>query len=250
MPTSSRETATIDVPRAYDELIHQSKEQALLGSCSALLSWDEQTYLPQDGAGHRSGQMALLAGLHHERATDPKIGELLEMLEGSDWPVQVDSVPAINIRELRRTYDRRVRLPRTLVEELARITSLAQAEWVAARSASDFGRFRPWLERIIQLKREEAACLARVAPATTTQVPGTPAPAGAAEGSRSSLESAYDPLLDEYEPGANSADLAVLFRALERELLPLVALITEAARRKAADMSGRGLRPISVATLC
>ena len=65
----------------------------------------------------------------------------------------------MNVRELRRSYDRRVRLPRTLVEELARTTSLAQPEWVAARSASDFARFRPWLEKIIQLKRQESACL-------------------------------------------------------------------------------------------
>jgi carboxypeptidase Taq len=228
----------MDVPQAYDELIGRSKEQALLGSCSALLSWDEQTYLPERGAAHRSGQMALLAGLHHERATDPRIGELLEFLEGSDRPLAAGSVTAVNIRELRRAYDRRVRLPRALVEELARITSLAQAEWVVARSASDFGRFRPWLERIIQLKREEAACLARVSRTTGNQLPGDSASAGSAEDCPSSLESAYDPLLDEYEPGANSADLAVVFQALERELVPLVAAITEAARRRAAETAG------------
>ena len=67
---------------------------------------------------------------------------------------------------MRRSYDRRVRLPRSLVEELARTTSLAQPEWVAARAASDFARFRPWLEKIIQLKREESACLARSRPTT------------------------------------------------------------------------------------
>jgi carboxypeptidase Taq len=227
----------MDVQRAYDELIRRAQEQALLGSCSAILNWDEQTYLPAGGAGHRSGQMALLAGLQHERATDPKIGELLEIVEHADRPFVADSVPAVNIRELRRTYDRQVRLPRALVEELARFTSLAQSEWVVARSASDFGRFRPWLERIIQLKREEAACLAKVGPASGTPDPDGQGPASPSGGSYSSLESVYDPLLDEYEPGANSSDLALVFRALERELVPLVATITEAARRKAADKS-------------
>ena len=104
--------------------------------------------------------MALLAGLHHERATDPRIGDLLATVEGSSLVGDPDSAEAVNVRELRRAYDRRVRLPRTLVEELARTTSMAQSEWVAARAASDFGRFRPWLEKIIQLKREESACLA------------------------------------------------------------------------------------------
>ena len=115
--------------------------------------------MPTGGAEHRSAQMGLLAGLHHERATDPRIGELLAIVESSDLIAEPGSPAAVNVREMRRSYDRRVRLPRTLVEELARTTSLAQPEWVAARSASDFGRFRPWLEKIIQLKRHESACL-------------------------------------------------------------------------------------------
>ena len=75
------------------------------------------------------------------------------IVETSDLIADPGSPAAVNMREIRRSYDRRVRLPRTLVEELARTTSLAQPEWVAARAASDFGRFRPWLEKIIQLKR-------------------------------------------------------------------------------------------------
>ena len=64
-----------------------------------------------------------------------------------------------------------MQLPRTLVEELARTTSLAQPEWVAARSGREFARFRPWLEKIIQLKREESGCLGS-RPATDRQPAG------------------------------------------------------------------------------
>jgi carboxypeptidase Taq len=191
--------------------------------------------MPSGGAGHRGGQMALLAGLYHERATEPKIGELLATVEGSPVVAEADSAAAVNVRELRRNYDRRIRLPRALVEELARTTSLAQPEWVAARTSSDFGRFRPWLEKIVQLKRDEAACVA-AAPSVGRESPGrqTPAEAMVVSGS-DGTGSVYDPLLDEYEPGATSADLALLFQALERELVPLVANITEAAQRKAAE---------------
>ena len=210
-------SVTIEPREAYDELIRRSRELATLASCSAVLGWDEQTYMPTGGAAHRGNQMAILAGLHHERATDPRIGELLAIVEGSALAAGQDSVEAANIRELRRSYDRRVRLPKALVEELARTTSMAQSEWVPARAASDFPRFRPWLEKIVQLKREESACLAGLAPA---------------DGAAGSAASAYDPLLDEYEPGARSADLAVLFDALRRELTPLVAAIGDAAARK------------------
>ncbi len=110
----------MDSQEAYDALIRRAREQSILGSCSALLSWDEQTYMPTGGAVHRGDQVALIAGLQHERATDPRVGELLAELEGSGLLMSVDSVEAVNIREIRRRYNRQVRLPRSLVEELAR----------------------------------------------------------------------------------------------------------------------------------
>jgi carboxypeptidase Taq len=222
----------MDAPKAYAELICRAREQALLGSCSALLGWDEQTVMPTGGAEHRSGQMGLLAGIYHERATDPKVGELLAMIEGSDLIAEPRSAAAVNVREIRRSYDRRVRLPRTLVEELARTTSLAQPEWVSARSARDFARFRPWLEKIIQLKRQESTCLGGQL-ARDNQEPGQSQPARSAvrAGSSAGL-SIYDPLLDDYEPGATTEQLAVVFQALRRELVPLAAKIAESSLKR------------------
>ena len=190
---------------AYEELAKSSRERALLGSCAALLGWDEQTYLPRGGAEYRGDQMALLAGMIHERATAPRIGELLAEAEGSSLVVDPEAPEAADIREWRRGFDRVAKLPRTLVEEMARVTSLAQQHWGDARKASDFARFRPWLATIIDLKRQEAACLA-------------------------SGGELYDALLDEYEPGAKAAELAPLFEALRVELVPLVASIAGSSR--------------------
>ncbi|MGO9465091.1 MAG: carboxypeptidase M32 [Isosphaeraceae bacterium] len=235
----------MDPQPAYDELMRRSRELATLGSCSALLGWDEQTYMPSGAAIHRGSQMALLAGLHHERATDPRIGDLLALVEGSSLVTDPESGAAVNIRELRRSYDRRVRLPKTLVEELARTTSLAQGEWVTARSANDFGRFRPWLEKIFQLKRAESACLQGGLELTPTgDAPGWKPPAAAATSATDPAAagqvvpvSVYDPLIDEYEPGARSAQLAVLFQELRRELVPMVSAITAGIRHRAARHS-------------
>jgi carboxypeptidase Taq len=198
----------MDAHAAYDELIRRSREESLLASCSELLSWDEQTYLPRGGTEHRGNQMALLAGLHHEKATDPRIGELLDVLEASDLVRDPESPVAVNVRERRRTYRRLTKLPRALVEELARVTSIAQQEWVAARKDSDFSRFRPWLETIVARKREVAECLR--------------------DGNGGPL---YDALLDEYEPGAKSQEIARLFEALRRDLVPLVAAIAGSPTR-------------------
>jgi carboxypeptidase Taq len=200
---------------AYAELIKLSSEASALASCSALLGWDEQTYMPHGGAGHRARQMAALAGLLHEKVTHPRIGELLGELEASDLTADPESAPAVNVRELRRSFDRLSCLPRRLVEELARVTSIGQQEWAEARRLKDFGVLRPTLETVFGLKRDEAACL---------RIGDCP----------------YDSLLDEYEPGARSDDLVGLFGALREELVSMVTRILGAGRRPASSVLTRG----------
>jgi carboxypeptidase Taq len=203
-----RETA------AYQELIRRTREEALLASCAELLGWDEETYMPRGGVSNRANQMALLAGLLHDKSTEPRIGELLHELEGSPLVHDPESPAAVNVREIRRVYDRRTRLPRLLVEELARTTSLAQQEWVVARQNADFARLRPWLDKIVALKRSEAEAFGYE-------------------------DVAYDALLDEYEPGARSRRIARLFEALRRDLVPLVAALAGAPRRPDAAVLRR-----------
>src|SRR6476660_6794304 len=100
---------------AYAELIRRSKEAAVLGSCGALLGWDERTYMPHGGSVFRGDQMALVARLTHEMTTDPNVGECLATVEGSTLVAYPESPAAINTREIRRTYDRAVKLPKELV---------------------------------------------------------------------------------------------------------------------------------------
>src|SRR5438132_14107013 len=98
--------------QAYAELIRRIKEHSLLGSCAGVLGWDERTYMPHKGSAHRAEQMALLARMTHEMLTAPEIGRLLGEVEGSALVRQKDSVPAVNVREARRCYDRAVKLPK------------------------------------------------------------------------------------------------------------------------------------------
>lgn len=190
---------------AYDELMRRAWEEALLTSCDALLEWDEETYMPPGGVENRSEQRALLAGLLHERGTDPRVGELLAELEGSDLLADRWSPMSVNVRQLRREYDRYVRLPRRLVEEVARTTALAQRAWVNARAEARFQGFGPWLDKIVELKRAEAECVG---------YSGEP----------------YDALIEDHEPGMDSRIVAGLFDALRRELVPLAAQISETGR--------------------
>lgn len=189
--------------QAYAELIRLAREETLLASCSDLLEWDEETYMPRGGVEHRAEQMALLAGMLHERGSDPRFGELLEAVEGSALVADPEGVAAVNVRELRREYDRERRLPKALVEEGARVATRAAQAWADAREAADFRPFGPWLDRVVALAREEAEAVG---------YPAVP----------------YDALLDDYEPGVTTAEVAALFAELRRELVPMVDALRDA----------------------
>ena len=197
------------------ELSQLLRHVALLGSCSNVLGWDEQTYMPKGGALFRSDQLGLLAGLTHEAATSPRLGELLGELESDPSLGAPDSDRVVNVREARRSFDRSTKLPRRLVEELSRTTTLAQQAWVQARDDSDFASFLPWLDKLVRLKREEAQAIG--------YGDGVP----------------YDALLDEFEPGATTAEIRQVFAPLREELVKLVTAIGHSPRRPKTEILTR-----------
>lgn len=198
---------------AYAALVADATELSVLQSCSAVLGWDQQTYMPRGGGAFRGDQLALLAKLCHAKATDPKIDERLAVAEGSDLVKDAESVEAANVREWRHGYDRATKLPSKLVEELARVTTAAQDAWVEAKGKSEFVLFKPHLEKIVELKREEASALSSG---------GTGLRAG---------DALFNALLDEYEPGCTAAELRPLFASLTAELVPFIKAIGESSKK-------------------
>jgi carboxypeptidase Taq len=183
---------------AYPELVETVREASLVGSVASVLGWDQETMMPSGGVEFRSRQLALLARMHHEQSTSPRIGDLLDRAS-ADGSLDPTGPEAANVREMRRDYDRARKLPARLVEELAKVSSVAQHEWAAARAESDFRKFQPWLERLVSLNREKAQCLG--------------IPAGG---------EAWDALADTYEPGCCARDVAALFGPLRERLKGLL----------------------------
>ena len=142
---------------AYKELHDRMTETALLGSCGSVLGWDERTYMPRGGSSHRADQLALLAGMIHDRVTDERVGDLLN--EAEAVPSETLSPEAVNVRHWRRDYDRATKLPKALVKEIARVTTIGQQVWGDAREQNDYAAFKPTLAEILRLKKEEAAAL-------------------------------------------------------------------------------------------
>jgi len=189
----------------YDELIARVRNISLLGSCASVLYWDQHTYMPPAATGFRSEQVSLIAGMTHEQFTDPKVGELLSELEQSDL-AKGDTPEAANIREIRHEYDKATKLPKDLVEEITKTTSMAQSEWAQARAKSDFKAFQPWLEKVMVLTKKKADAYG---------YEGEP----------------YNALLDDYEPGATTDDVVEVFKHLREELVDLLAKIKAAPHK-------------------
>jgi len=200
--------------KAYGELIQRFKDARVLDSVGAIVGWDQHTYMPPSGAAHRAEQMGFLAKLGHRMVTDPRMGERLAEVEASPLVKNPESDEAVNVRGIRRIYDRAVKMPPALVEEIARVTSQAQNVWAEARRRSDFPAFAPWLGKVVALKRQEASAIGY-------------------------KESPYDALLDEYEPGATAAEVTAVFAELRGELVALVAAITSSGKKPRRDILTR-----------
>jgi len=192
--------------QVYELLCRHARETALLASIQGLLEWDEQTKMPPAGGEYRAEQVAYVAGEIHKRQTAPQVGEWLAQLADSPLAADPHGDAGAVIRELRRQYGRKIRLPQALVEELSRTSVIGQQTWIRARKANDFSQFQPILEKTLDLKRQEAAALGYAA---------TP----------------YDALLEDYEPGATTAEVVEVLSKLRDALTPLVEAIVGSGRR-------------------
>lgn len=196
----------------FEKLLAHSCETAMLASIESLLGWDERTLMPAAAGDYRAEQITFLAGMIHKRRTDPQVGGWLSALAGSETDPHNDR--GATVRELKRRYDREVKLPQSLVEELARTAVLGQQAWVTARANNDFKAFQPLLEKTFKLKRESAEAIGYT-------------------------ETAYDALLDDFEPGARTSQVATVLAGLRDQLVPLVAEIRESGRTQKIDLLTR-----------
>lgn len=185
----------------WDFVLQHKKHFSHISAASMLLAWDQETKMPVAAGAHRAETMGVLSGLAHHAATSSEYGEALKKLSEYCQGPQSDSFSpeeSAIIRELTRDYQRQSRLPSELVQELSQTTSLSQQAWSEARQKNDPQIFLPWLEKIITLSKQAGECLKQ-------------------EG-----QTSYDALIDEFEPGAKTSQLTVLFDHLVQELVPLV----------------------------
>ncbi len=175
-------------------------EVADLNNASALLGWDQQTYMPEGGAEARGNQLGTLQKIAHEKFTSPEVGQLLADLKTELAGADPDSDDARLIKVTQHDYDQATRVPPAFVAEFARVSTMAHPAWVEARSKSDYLIFRPHLEKLVELGKQFVSFF-------------PPA------------DHPYDVLLDQFEPGMKTADVKAIFEALRPKQVELLRAI-------------------------
>lgn len=174
----------------FEQALAHARQTEALAQISGRLGWDQQTVMPRGANAQRSEEMAALESVLHARRTDPRYGDWLADAAPSDPAHQA------MLCEMRRDWARNTKVPARLAAELARVTPLSQTAWEEARLAGDVAAFLPWLKQMLELRREEGHAIADG---------GDP----------------YDALMQDYEPGTASDDLAAMFARMRPRLVAL-----------------------------
>ncbi|NOD63189.1 MULTISPECIES: carboxypeptidase M32 [unclassified Ruegeria] len=190
---------------AFNDLMAFQRETSALGQIAGRLGWDQETVMPRGAAPQRAEEMAAIEAVLHARRSDPRVAEWLEQAAPQD------EVGKAQLREIRRAYERAVKVPADLATAIARVTSAAQGSWAQARADEDVSAFLPVLEEVVSLKRQEGEALAQGG-------------------------DVYDAMVEDYEPYTTGAQIAAIFDEMRPRLVALRAAVLD--RPEPAALNG------------
>lgn len=198
------------------------RELRHLDAAIGLLSWDEETYLPDGARRERGAQLATLEGIRHRHLCADSLGDLVERVALDAAPEPLVTAEIARLRRLRRVA---LALPDELVRAFAEARSRSLAAWEVARHDDDFAGFAPAFDELMRLVRGRAQALSRTA-------------------------DPYDALLDEYEPGMTRAHLEPVLDVVGARLVPVVAELAERTQAAAEPLPAARYAEAAQAKIC
>lgn len=179
---------------SYDQYKNHLQKLADVNYASAVLQWDQEVYMPVSGAEMRARQLATLSGMAHEMSVEANFGKILEKLQSD---ASLSPIEKRNVQQSWKDYTERKKYTTAFVERMSYTISEAFNAWQEAKDKNDYKIYAPKLEKIIQLKKEEAELLGY-------------------------KKHPYDALLDQYEPGLTTAEVTIVFDEVKKKLTPFV----------------------------
>jgi carboxypeptidase Taq len=185
-----------DVNQLYLQLEERMKRLADLNAAAALMQWDQETHIPKMSFEARAKHLSGLLSFAHDYFIDEKTRSLLDrLMEQTDI---LDEVKALSVKRLFKDYQRKTKLPASLIEQISLQTSQTYVIWEEEKKNQTAVRYFSALDELLKLKKEEAYLL-------------------------NETGSIYTCMLEEYEPGMTEEKLNTLFD----QLLPGLKLLYE-----------------------
>jgi carboxypeptidase Taq len=169
---------------AYDELVGTYIRLHHLGHLQSIAGWDQAANMPAKGNEARAAALAEMAALLHRMRTDGALAN--QLARAGQEPL--DDFQRANLREIHRDWRSANALPESLVQRRSMATARCEHAWRKQRPANDWAGFLDNFRPLLAVAREEAALL-----------------------SAQTGLSRYDALMDQFEPGMNSATLDRVF---------------------------------------
>ncbi|MBK5114524.1 MAG: carboxypeptidase M32 [Candidatus Heimdallarchaeota archaeon] len=181
----------------YEKLLAKYKEIMLLRNVSGQITWDFEVMMPKKGGQQRGEELALMSGLIHDRNTDPKIGSLLKEIKAHKDYENLSDIQKRNVLLFQRNYDKQTRIPTSFAQKLTKHGAAATQTWKEGRSKADYSIFKKDLEKMVELKKQQAAYL------------------------NPDLDP-YDVLLDNFERGFSKEIFDKVFQEAKAGLIPII----------------------------
>jgi len=123
---------------------------------SAVLQWDQETYLPLKGNDARGRQLATLTEIAHQMFTDNSTENLItELISKTDLSDQQRK----NVELSAYDFNKSKKLPSSFVRKSSEVINKSFHAWIAARKQNDFKVFENPLQDVIDIKKQEADLL-------------------------------------------------------------------------------------------
>lgn len=169
-----------------------------LTNAANVLSWDQSTMMPPEGAAQRARQLATLGSMVQETYVAPETGKLIDGLR--EWaesqPTHPQCDDAALVREAGRQREIMMAVPTDVYNEMLELYSEMYTLWAAAKPKNDFLSLVPYLKKSVRLSRKYATYFPK-------------------------FEHPMDAFIQTSDYGFTYREVTQLFSSLRAELVPL-----------------------------
>ena len=183
--------------------INYVKKMQNYSEALSVIYWDMRTGAPRKGLEQRAEVIGTLSAELFALQTSDELGKLLSELQNE----KLDFMTQRLYEEVKKEYDESKKIPAEEFKAYTILKAKSEAAWEEAKEKSDFQIFLPYLKEVIDYQKRFVQYW------------------GIKNGS------AYNTLLDKYEPNMTTDTLDELFGELKATIVPLVKAIGESKNK-------------------